>query len=540
MFNTALIFLLYSSTSFIFTSVNKINCNADTISNFCQTMALEEGITNPSSELHVVTDLYDNCFYVQTGKENGFMIYDTISSNFIEKSATFESPYDFSKDSEYYYFGPMNYYERIGDVFYSLINTDEYFSISYAYKMQDIFEQQLKTFRDVQSKSAYQNYCKQVQKEDILSTLVSNSNEQMTKKYINNYEYIRDSIHPFNYDNSCGFVAGSLILNYWDKTMHRGTVLDQYYDLNMNLNSTRTYNPKTNLKDKLVELNGGIYDSWGLTVRDSLIEYCKFANISASSSYFIGKIGLDYELANNRPVIVFGALPNVSDENDNLITHAVTCYGVESNWWGGYYIVNYGWGSEYNEVSIGYGFIGSITTFELTSSAYETSYTITPESYGYSSEYCKSRTTETISIEGNSIITNRLRCGYIENEYINLSPRKSGYDTAYIEYTFNNPVKKVDINLSFWSADERYNSPNVSTITFDYKPLASSEWVEKYNLLENGNMPTDRNNQKLFSFEFLEGTKNIRIYSHFDYMSGFTDRNKGRISIGNMTVYTYK
>lgn len=84
MFNTALIFLLYSSASFIFTSVNKINCNADNISNFCQTMALEEGITNPSSELHVVTDLYDNCFYVQTGKENGFMIYDTISSNFIE------------------------------------------------------------------------------------------------------------------------------------------------------------------------------------------------------------------------------------------------------------------------------------------------------------------------------------------------------------------------------------------------------------------------------------------------------------------------
>lgn len=521
------------------TNTNEIYTVNNEISNYCNAQATMEGMESPLSELYIVNDLSGNEFYIQIGEEAGFMVFDPIVSNFIEKSANYASPYDFSVNADYYYFGPMNYYEKTGDIFYSLINENEYFGIDYAYQLQEIFDDQLNTFREAQSYSAYQEYIRENQVNSLALTAPNSSTYAMKKQYIHNYEYIRDAMHPSNYDDSCGFVAGALILNYWDKTMHRGTVLNQYYDTNMNLIDTSTYNPNINLKDKLVELNGGDRGSWGLTVRDSLIEYCRFANIGASSSYYIGKIGLDSELSNNRPVIIFGALPDVS-KNDELITHAVTCYGIESDWWGGYYIVNYGWGSAYNEVSLGFGFVGSVTTFKLTESTYQTSYTISPSSYGYSSAYCPSRTTDTIYINGDTVTTNRLRCGYIENEYINLSPRRAGYDTAYIEYEFKNPVNKVEVDLSYWSNDERYHAPNIATVTFDYQRLSSSEWINKYDLLNNGNLPTDRNNQKTFTFEFPEGTKKFRIYSHFDYMSGKTDRNKGRISIGNMTVYTYR
>lgn len=79
------------------------------------------------------------------------MVFDPIVSNFIEKSANYASPYDFSVNADYYYFGPMNYYEKTGDIFYSLINENEYFGIDYAYQLQEIFDDQLNTFREAQS-----------------------------------------------------------------------------------------------------------------------------------------------------------------------------------------------------------------------------------------------------------------------------------------------------------------------------------------------------------------------------------------------------
>lgn len=48
-----------------------------------------------------------------------------------------------------------------------------------------------------------------------------------------------------------------------------------------------------------------------------------------------------------------------------------------------------------------------------------------------------------------SVNTNRLRRGYIEEEYINLSPKSSGVGTAYLEYYFDKAVRKFDMNLSY-------------------------------------------------------------------------------------------
>lgn len=96
------------------------------------------------------------------------------------------------------------------------------------------------------------------------------------------------------------------------------------------------------------------------------------------------------------------------------------------------------------------------------------------------------------------------------------------------------------MNLSYWSNDERYESTNIAQVTFDYKDLTSNNWINKYDFLEASDLPTNRNKQKLYTFEFEKGTKSVRLYSNFDYMSGKTDRNKGRISIGDMNVYTYR
>lgn len=497
----------------------------------CYNAALKEGISNPDNDVHELKDLSGNTFYAQLGEDEGFMVFDPVVNNFIEKSSQFDSPYNFSEDHDYYYFGPMNYYERVGNEFYSLLD-NTFVDLEYASALQSIFDEQLMTFRSAQSQKAYTDYCDTISK-----GITPLSYEVGNKTYIDNYQYIRNSKHPSNLDGSCGYVAASLILYYWDRTMHEGTVRPQYLDSNGQMIDTKdTKDPVHNLKDKLVELAGGEASSWGLPVRDALIAYCNEYGISASSTYYIGKFGLDSELRNDRPAIIFGALP---DENNNngLINHAVVAYGIQHEWWGGYYIVNYGWNNKTAEVSLGFGFVGSVCLFNL--QGYDKTYTIQPSNYGFPDAYCSTATSKTVTTNnGFTFETTRLRTGYIQKEYITLSPRKEGYGTAYLDYYFTNPVNSIDVDLSYWSDDERYYLEDNPEAFIYYYRLCQPMPLVALDLL-TANLPTDRTNQRTYHIDFPGGTRHFRFYTYFENMTGYTDRNKGRISIGPMNISTY-
>ena len=115
MIATVLTFLMCSSIGLTVSnlSTNEINYVNNDISNYCKARAIDEGIESPSSKIYVVNDLHNNEFYIQTGEEHGFMVFDPVVSNFVEKSVSFDSPYDFSINADYYYFGPMNYYKKL-------------------------------------------------------------------------------------------------------------------------------------------------------------------------------------------------------------------------------------------------------------------------------------------------------------------------------------------------------------------------------------------------------------------------------------------
>jgi len=515
--------------------INVADFNQQYISDVCQITAVEHGIENPEEDQYTIKDLDGNVFVIQTGEEAGFMVYDPIADAFIEKSSTLECPYVFEATYDNYYLGPMKYYSRVEDTFYSLGLQGDDLNLLQATEMQEIFRDQLADFREMTSEENYQVY---IAEQNASGRPIRGKIKIGNKTYIDNYEYIRDTNHPSNYDGSCGFVAASIVLNYWDKTVHSGTVLPQYLDSNGELNDTgSTYSPSTNLKDKLVQYNGGKRGSTAVSVSKAMNSYCKDNGIKGSADWYIGKIGLESSLRLERPAIVFGWL---SDPRGGWnMNHAVTVYGTESTWWGGYYIANYGWGSSWAEVSMGFGFAGTTATFSLDKNHYSANYTVSPNEYGFHSAYSTSRVTQTVAKGEFSFETSRLRTGYIENEYINLSPRRSGYDTAYLEYKFTNPVRRLDLDLSFWSNDERYGTPNIAQAVIEYKDQNGNTWKHLEDLLNSG-LPTNRNNQKTYSFSFSRGTKDVRIYTHFDYMSGQTDRNKGRISIGDITVYTYK
>ncbi len=517
------------------TSITSANINQEYISDVCQITAVEQGIENPDKNQYTVKDLDGNVFIIQTGEDKGFMVYDPIAEAFIEKSSTLKCPYNFDTSYDNYYLGPMKYYSRVEDTFYSLGIEGGTLDLLQAEEIQANFSTQLADFREVTSEENYQAY---VAEQRANGRPIKGKIKIGDKTYINNYEYIRDTKHPSNFDDSCGFVAASIVLNYWDKTVHSGTVLPQYLDDNGELNDTGdNYSPSTNLKDKLVEYNGGKKRSTAVSVSKAMNKYCKDNNIKGTARWTVFDTGLQTVLALEKPAILFGWLNDPRDGND--FCHAVTVYGTEDTWWGGYYIANYGLGSQWAEVSISAFFSGTTAIFALDEDYYSASYTISPCNYGFGKAYTSSEVTKTVTLDDFTFETKRLRVGYIDSKFINLSPRKSGYDTAYLEYKFINPVRKIDFNLSYWSDDERYWSPNIAQAVIEYKDQNNTTWKSLVDLL-NSDLPTDRFNQKKYSFSFPRGTKNIRIYTHFDLMTGKTDRNKGRISLGDMTVLTYK
>lgn len=497
-------------------------------------LATSENYENPQEDQFCVKDLSGNIFIVQTGEEKGTMIIDSNSLFYIESTPSMTCPYSFINNDDNYYFGPGNYYRRIDNNFHHCLNSELVIGYETACEIQLVFDSQLSEFREDTSDSNYEEYASQ----DFSHPHINKRSRVGNKVYIDNYTYMRDATHPYNYDNSCGFVAASIVLNYWDKTVHDGVVNEAFKDTNGDLNSTSCYSPSVNLKDKLVSYNNGVFTSWAKDVAEAVNKYCNDYSVEGSASWHIGKAGLETSLFKEQPAILFGYIPDVS--SNNYITHAVTCYGIDETWWGGYYIVNYGWGDKYAETSLGFGFAGSTMTFSLDENYYKVDYTINKNAYKFPDAYNSKEVIANVTTsDGLSFQTKRLRCGFIHDEYLTISSRKTNYNTAYIDYSFTNPVRKLVMNISFWSDDERYQSPNISTLLFQWKNLNSDYWDFNLDLLDM-NLSTDRNNQTKLVVEFKQKTREFRIYSHFSYTSGQSDRNKGRVSIGDVIVSTYK
>jgi hypothetical protein len=74
------------------------------------------------------------------------------------------------------------------------------------------------------------------------------------------------------------------------------------------------------------------------------------------------------------------------------------------------------------------------------------------------------------------------------------------------------------------------------------KPLTDTSqnaWVDDIDLLHDVVLSKDRNNQTVINLSFPKKTRELRIYAHFNDMPPPVDRNKGRISIGNITIDSY-
>ena len=57
--------------------------------------------------------------------------------------------------------------------------------------------------------------------------------------------------------------------------------------------------------------------------------------------------------------------------------------------------------------------------------------------------------TKPVTLASEEFNTTRLRCGYIEEEYIVLSPRRKDAGNAYLIYSFNNNITQMIVELCY-------------------------------------------------------------------------------------------
>ncbi len=454
------------------------------------------------------------------------MIFDAIREQPLETVFKAECPYLFNGVKDNYYFGPMNYYFKENNVFISYLDESIRFDISEITALQNDFSNQLKNIREVDNDNTNLNDS---------HVNIKGAQEIDNGMLIDNFEIITQERHEDNNTGACGYVAASMVLNYWNKTMYKGTVKDDYYEKDGQLYNGIKVDRR--LEYKLMSYNNNEGESYPWSISDALNKYCDEFQICGAADWCVLSFPIKDTINKGEPIILFGALPDLKSGGLIPIAHAVVCYGYRNINFQTYYYVNYGWEEKYNEVLINPGLlVGGATSFSLNPDFYKKSYDISPSEYGFSSSYCSAEENKTINKYRFSCQTSRYRCGFIENECINLSARKQGYNCAWLDYKFESVVESIELDISFWSDDERFNAPNKAFAAIQYKKLYSDEWVTAVDLLNDISLSTDRKNQDHLWINFEERTKEFRFVAQFYQVVGLNDRNKGRISIGNMTI----
>jgi V8-like Glu-specific endopeptidase len=173
--------------------------------------------------------------------------------------------------------------------------------------------------------------------------------------------------------------------------------------------------------------------------------------------------------------------------------------------------------------------------------------TILPTDYGFADEYPTSSNISNVfrsHIINNdfSFQTRRYRTGYIHNEYVVMSPIRRNIHEAFIEYSFSEPISKIDIQLSFWrgSSMEWLTKDNGSAELSARRSIGGLEvWTQSLDLLSDETaLPTDRAYPNTYSVSFGIPVYGFRLSAetHEDY---YNDSNRGRICIGDIDVYEY-
>lgn len=142
--------------------------------------------------------------------------------------------------------------------------------------------------------------------------------------------------------------------------------------------------------------------------------------------------------------------------------------------------------------------------------------------------YEKSTTVTTDS--GYSFGTVRLRCGYIENQFLVLSAKRANAGTAYLEFDLDKKIKKLEFTASLWSGKEGLSDADIFRI--EYK--SGGQWKSHVDF-SISSLSTLKTNQFKYEVLFPNDVTSFRFYVYTSNPVG--DRNKGRVVLDNINLF---
>lgn len=165
---------------------------------------------------------------------------------------------------------------------------------------------------------------------------------------------------------------------------------------------------------------------------------------------------------------------------------------------------------------------------------------IKPDEWGFEPQYFfennkEGHTSTTITDHGLTITTERLRCGYIENSYVVLSPKREDAGLAYLELTFDKPVYSYMFGIALWSNNEGlYSSTCTAVVEVMDK---DGNWTVDWDLFSDLPNGFSTKSQQIDRYETAhpEGIYGIRFVMTAPATG---DRNKGRLCIDDIVLNT--
>lgn len=440
---------------------------------------------------------------------------------------------------------------------------NEYF----VYKDQNLFLYNLSDYeyRHIFSRDENNELTREVQSNFTYDRYYTISNDAVL---IDNYFYFEKlhGAHGYNDGHVCGVIAGEILLGYYDTFLNDNIVPEQY-DVEGDSNSTSTllstwpqspgtgnnseYDADGNaFKNELIVAatngNAGISPTLNgmsaLMVKNMLSQYLGSNFIYSINRYYNNDIksAIENAINNNRPVIAEGQ------------EHFVVAFGYDED----NVYVHTGWGftattpwstftdqqSILNRSAIDISFAGtqhahSDNYYHIQSQSYycgcgQSYYKkliINPEDWGFPGAYNFNPILANPIISNVELSTKRLRTGYIEESFINLSPRRQNAGGAYLEVTISNIIKDMDVELAWWSQNEHQDD---GYALFGYETMGT--FYNSYVNLHDLNLPT-RNNIQYYHFSLPQEDE---PHGFAFYLSNLAvgDRNLGRLSIGTMSI----
>lgn len=132
--------------------------------------------------------------------------------------------------------------------------------------------------------------------------------------------------------------------------------------------------------------------------------------------------------------------------------------------------------------------------------------------------------------------TRSFRTGRFNGDHVELSPRRLGYQEAFVEYQFVVPVDRVDLELSLRGTRKNEGLyADTAFVTID--AYRYDEYEAAIDLMsEDSLIPENWNNRVVYHLCFQRPATRIRVYAKTKGVN-VNVSDSGRVCIGNMTVY---